>query len=292
MPPDAATHPSSNLALTPAPLSEAQPGRASPRPIVLVADDDDDIRTEVREYLARYGMEVLTASTIPETFEKLRHPGLAAVVLDQRFGDEDMLPLLPQIRAISNAAIIMHSGNQEETDRILSLEFGADDFVIKPASNRELLARLRANLRHPRPEIVPPAGVAAAPAPAPVAAPEPRAARPGGEHWHLSREWRRLMRADGRAVHLTTSEYNALLLFSENPGVALSRETLMRGVFFRGWSPGDRAVDNVVLHLRRKLQEETGEACLISVRHQGYVFTGFPPVETEKEGRPSPGGQV
>lgn len=280
MPPHLATHPSSNLPLTP-PAPVGDPTRAHAKPIVLVADDDDDIRTEVREYLARYGMEVLTASTIPETFEKMRHPGLAAVVLDQRFGDEDMLPLLPQVRAITNAAIIMHSGNQEETDRILSLEFGADDFVIKPASNRELLARLRANMRHPRAEI---AQAQAAPAHAHSLAPaaETRAPGPGpgpaSEHWHVSREWRRLMRSDGKSVHLTTSEYNALLMFSENAGIALSREALMRGVFFRGWSPGDRAVDNVVLHLRRKLQEETGEACLISVRHQGYVFTGFPKV--------------
>ena len=116
-------------------------------------------------------------------------------------------------------------------------------------------ARLRARIRRP--------GNAAAP-------------QPRRDRWRLQPVERRLLRPDGTVLDLTTAEFELLAVMAAQPGEVQTREALTQLVFRRPWRPGDRAVDNAVLHLRQKLAPELGERCIVTIRQVGYVFIGFP----------------
>jgi DNA-binding response OmpR family regulator len=249
----------------PAPANDGDSG-----PVILVADDESDLTQEICDYLARYGMQPVPVNSFAAAMAVLTTRTVDAIILDQRFGPVDTIPLLPTLRAVTQAPILMHTANREETDRVLGLELGADDFLVKPVSGRELVARLRARLR-PRP-------VPASATPIPVSPqltltmPAPRPPRA----WRISAVERRVWRPDGSLLHLTTAEFETLAALSAKPGEVRTREDLTRIVFRRTWRPGDRAVDNAILHLRQKLSAELGEGCIVTVRQMGYVFTGFP----------------
>lgn len=233
-------------------------GCVAQMPVVLVADDEVAVTGEISDCLVRYGMQALVANTFADALAVLRSRTVDAIILDQRFGSVDTLPMLPQLRSVTGAPILVHTGNPDETDRVLGLELGADDFLVKPVSGRELVARLRARFRRP-------ATFTAPPLPARADA-----------SWRLVRAERRLYRPDGSVLSLTTAEFDTLAALADTPGEVQAREDLTRTVFRRAWQPGDRAVDNTVLHLRRKLLAGLGEGCIATVRQMGYVFTGFP----------------
>jgi DNA-binding response OmpR family regulator len=107
-----------------------------------------------------------------------------------------------------------------------------------------------------------------------LAAAGPSAARSG---WRVVQAERRVYRPDGTPLRLTTAEFDTLSALAQTPGETRTRDELTRLVFRREWRPGDRAVDNAILHLRQKLQSDLGEACIVTVRQMGYVFSGFPP---------------
>ncbi len=246
-------------------------GSDASQPMVLVADDEAELTGEIANYIRRYGMRAIEANTFDDTVQALQQHSVQAVLLDQRFGSVDTLQLLPRLRSMTDVPILMHTGNHEEMDRVLGLELGADDFLLKPMSGRELVARLRAHLRRPsgghngaRPI------AAAAPAMAPAAYAAPRAG------WRVVKAERRIYRPDGTPLRLTTAEYDTLSTLAETPGETRSRDELTKLVFRRDWRPGDRAVDNAILHLRQKLQDDLGEHCIVTVRQMGYVFSGFP----------------
>jgi DNA-binding response OmpR family regulator len=236
----------------PGPVEE--PAAAALTPLVLLADDERELTDEMAAYLARYGLRTLVANSFPAALAILETQRPDAVILDQRLGPVDTLPHLPELRARTDAPILIVTGNREETDRVLGLELGADDFLVKPVSGRELVARLRARIRRP-------AAAAAA-------------ARRG--RWRLLPLERRLLRPDGSAVDLTTAEFDLLAALAAQPGEVQTREGLTAAVFRRPWRAGDRAVDNAVLHLRQKLAPELGERCIVTIRQVGYVFIGFP----------------
>jgi DNA-binding response OmpR family regulator len=240
-------------------------------PLVLVADDETGLTAEIASYIRRYGMRAVEAHTFEEAVQVLQQQPVQAVLLDQRFGSVDTLQLLPRLRSMTDVPILMHTGNEEEMDRVLGLELGADDFLLKPVSGRELVARLRAHLRRPGGRPAVPAPALAAPMPASAAAPAPR---PSG--WRIVKAERRVYRPDHTPVRLTTAEFDTLAALAETPGETRTRDELTRQVFRREWRPGDRAVDNAVLHLRQKLQDDLGEHCIVTVRQMGYVFAGFP----------------
>ncbi len=242
-------------------------------PVILVADDEEQLTGELCDYLARYGLQPVPVHTFAECMQVLTTRQVDAIVLDQRFGPVDTLPLLPTLRTVTQAPILIHTGNREEADRVLGLELGADDFLLKPVSGRELVARLRARLRSaplPTPANLapPPAVQMALPIPAPPVAPD--------AGWRIVPAERRVYRPDGTALRLTTAEFDTLHALAAKAGDVRSREDLTRAVFRRTWRPGDRAVDNAVLHLRQKLSHDLGEGCIVTVRQLGYVFTGFP----------------
>ena len=231
-------------------------------PVVMVADDETDLTDELCGYLGRYGIQPIAANSFADAMKILTTRHVDAILLDQRFGPVDTLPLLPTLRMVTQAPILIHTGNRDETDRVLGLELGADDFLLKPVSGRELLARLRARLRHAPPHM-----------PAPANGQQPTPAKAG---WRILATERRLHRPDGTSPRLTTAEFDTLAALATKPGDICSREQLTRQVFRRMWRPGDRAVDNAVLHLRQKLADDLGDGCIVTVRQMGYVFTGFP----------------
>jgi DNA-binding response OmpR family regulator len=223
-------------------------------PIVLLADDERELTDEMAAYLARYGLRTVVANSFPAALTVIETQQLDAIILDQRLGPVDTLPHLPELRALTSAPILVVTGNREETDRVLGLELGADDFLVKPVSGRELVARLRARIR--RPAAAPPA--------------------PRRDRWRLLPVERRLVRPDGSLLELTGAEFDLMAALAAMPGEVQTREALTQQVFRRSWRPGDRAVDNAVLHLRQKLAPELGERCIITIRQVGYVFIGFP----------------
>jgi DNA-binding response OmpR family regulator len=226
-------------------------------PLVLLADDERELTDEMAAYLARYGLRTLVANSFQATLAILDSHRPDAIILDQRLGPVDTLPHLPELRARTDAPILIVTGNREETDRVLGLELGADDFLVKPVSGRELVARLRARSRRPNHSAMAP--------------PAPRR-----ERWRLQPVERRLVRPDGSTLDLTTAEFDLLAALAAMPGEVQTREALTMTVFRRAWRAGDRAVDNAVLHLRQKLAPELGERCIITIRQVGYVFIGFP----------------
>jgi DNA-binding response OmpR family regulator len=233
-------------------------------PVVMVADDETELTDELCDYLGRYGIQPIAANTFADAIKILTTRHVDAILLDQLFGPVDTLPLLPTLRMVTQAPILIHTGNRDETDKVLGLELGADDVLLKPVSGRELLARLRARLRHTQPHL-PVNGQPPAAIPAPPAA-----------GWRILATERRLHRPDGTALRLTTAEFDTLAALAAKPGEVCSREQVTRQVFRRSWRPGDRAVDNAVLHLRQKLADDLGDGCIVTVRQIGYVFTGFP----------------
>lgn len=226
-------------------------------PLVLLADDERELTDEMAAYLARYGLRTLVANSFQAALAIIDTHHLDAIILDQRLGPVDTLPHLPELRSRTDAPILIVTGNREETDRVLGLELGADDFLVKPVSGRELVARLRARIRRP----------------AQMAHTPPPQRR---ERWRLQPVERCLVRPDGSVLDLTTAEFDLLAALAANPGEVQTREALTQTVFRRNWRAGDRAVDNAVLHLRQKLAPELGERCIVTIRQIGYVFIGFP----------------
>jgi DNA-binding response OmpR family regulator len=241
-------------------------------PVVMVADDETDLTDEICSYLGRNGIQPIAAHNFADAIKILTTRHVDAILLDQRFGPVDTLPLLPTLRMVTQAPILIHTGNRDEADRVQGLELGADDFLLKPVSGRELVARLRAWLRHVPPQTSPPAN-GAQPAPVQMALAIPHPPEAG---WRILTNARRLHRPDGTPLRLTSAEFDILAALAAKPGEVRSREELTRQVFRRSWRPGDRAVDNAVLHLRQKLAEEFSDGCIVTVRQIGYVFTGFP----------------
>ena len=228
------------------------------RSCIVVADDDAGLLREIVDYLQRYEFRCVTATDWESAAGAIEREQPDAIILDQWLGPVDTLPLLPQLRRLSGAPVLILTANREETDRILGLELGADDFLSKPVSGRELVARLRSQLRRSR---------------------SSGGAAPGS--WTLDASAQRLLHASGRAIRLTTAEFDALRLLAEAPGQVHSRDAISWAVFRRRWQPGDRAVDTIVANLRAKLDawqtpNVGSPSCITTVRPIGYKFVKFP----------------
>jgi DNA-binding response OmpR family regulator len=235
---------------------------AGPEPVVLIVDDDEALAEELALTLSDYGLAPQVVHSWPAALEAVRRAPPDAIVLDQRLGRVDTVPQIGSLRALTASPILVLTGNRVESDRIVALEIGADDFVLKPVSGRELVARIRAHLRR-----------AQAAAPRPAAPPPPPVIANGG--WQLALTQRELRRPDGTLVPLTAAEFDLLAVLAEAPGRPIDRDTLSQRVLRRPWRPDDRALDNLVMLMRKKVGP-SGDRMIAAIRGQGYAFTGFP----------------
>ena len=223
----------------------------------LVIEDAADIRLLVRETLSQAGFEVAEAGTGTQGLDlaaKL-HPDL--VTLDLILPDIDGIEVCRRVRTISNAYLIMLTARTEEADRLIGLEVGADDYMVKPFSPRELRARVTAMLRRPR--LADPGSAAA-----------PSVLR--SADLIVDRDLREVTLA-GAPVSLTRTEFDLLVTFMSQPRRVWERETLARQVWRTEWAVNDHVIDVHVANLRHKLGESAEGGKLVrTVRGVGYRF--------------------
>jgi len=231
---------------------------------ILVVDDDARIRQMLIRYFEDNGFKVHAVGNGAAMRAELAKTTYAALFLDLVLPNgENGLELLKELRATSDMPILMLTGQDDITDKVVGLEIGADDYIAKPFHLRELLARLRTVLRR--------RAVTQQAAATPNTHPEVLQF----DGWHLDVSRRRLTAPDGKDVTLTSGEFDMLLVFVSNPGRVMSRETLMNLTRNRDLDVFDRAIDAQIVRLRRKIEQEPKEPLLIqSVRGVGYVFTG------------------
>lgn len=227
---------------------------------ILVVDDDSDIRTLLASFLETHGFSVTKARDGSEMQLCLEEGRPDLAILDLMLPGEDGLDLCRQLRQRSSMPIIMLTARAEETERIVGLEIGADDYVTKPFNPRELLARIRAVLR--RTGAGPAVSIGSAPA---------RNYR--FEGWTLSLERRELTDPAGVMVDLSTGEFDLLLAFLEAPNRVLTREQLLDAARSQPDAVFDRAIDVQLSRLRKKIEpEETSPPMVRTIRGAGYLF--------------------
>ena len=228
---------------------------------ILVVDDDREIRDLLARFLARHGLRVTTARDGAEMLKLLDERRVDLVVLDLMLPGEDGLSLTRRLReARSTLPIVMLTAMGEDTDRIVGLEMGADDYVPKPFNPRELLARIKAVLRRVQ---------SAAEGPA-----IPHGARLRFLGWSLDLATRDLTSPDGIMVALSAGEFSLLQVVVEHPRRVLSRDQLLDFARGRTAIPFDRSIDIQVSRLRRRLGDDAKDPQLIkTVRGGGYLVT-------------------
>jgi two-component system, OmpR family, response regulator len=228
-------------------------------PHILLVDDERDIRDPLAAYLAKNGVRVSKADSAAAAREILAVHAIDLVLLDIMMPGEDGLSLAGFIRATKGLPVILLTARAEEMDRIVGLEIGADDYVTKPFSPRELLARIKAVLRR------------AAGGPAMVHAAD--AEGYGFGPWVLRTGDRELVDGQGVSVPLSTGEYNLLHAFLTHPRRVLTRDQLLDLAQGRELAAFERSVDNQVSRLRRKIEQDPAEPRLIkTVWGGGYMF--------------------
>jgi two-component system OmpR family response regulator len=232
-----------------------------PQPHILVVDDDREIRDLLSRFLEKQGLRVTAARDARDARRLWPLGRYHLVVLDLMLPGESGLDFARWLRGQSDVPIVMLTAMSEETDRIVGLELGADDYVPKPFNPRELLARIRAVLRRTGTE-----GGNGGPKEPPA-----RAIRFAG--WTLEPARRRLINPEGAEVPLTGGEYELLVILVERANRVLTRDMLMDLLHNRQAGPFDRAIDVAVSRLRRKLEDDGRNPQIIkTVRGGGYVL--------------------
>jgi len=232
------------------------------KPRLLVVEDEDRIGRMLTQYFEAEGFAVEALRTGGQLRSRLDHLACDLVLLDLGLPDADGLVLAREIRAKSEVGVIIITGRGDDVDRIVGLEIGADDYIVKPFNLREVLARVKSVLRR-----LQPAGFSGT---------LQRTARSRlfqFEHWSLDLDLRRLTRPNGEEAALSTGDFEILSIFVVNAGRVLTREFLMEQTRGRVWESYDRTIDAQVSRLRRKLETDPAEPQMLkSVRCVGYVF--------------------
>lgn len=221
---------------------------------VVVVDDHDDIRELVKKYLVQQGFRVSEAEDGVALRRLLERHSVDLIVLDIMMPGEDGISLCKHIRGSSNTPIIFLTAMSEDTDRIVGLELGADDYLTKPFNPRELLARIRAILRR-------------AAAAGEATTPERRVARVG--QWKVDLGRQELFTEEGLGVPLSTVEFRLLKAFIDRPGIVLSREQLLDLTVGRAAEVFDRSIDNQISRLRKKVEDNPKTPSIIKTHWGG-----------------------
>jgi two-component system, OmpR family, response regulator len=231
-----------------------------PTPHILIVDDHREIRELLAKYLASNGFDVSVASGGSEMRQALRKGGIHLVVLDIMMPGEDGLSLCRSLRETSDLPVILLTAMAEEADRIVGLEFGADDYLTKPFNPRELLARIKAVLRRSGGTRRLPEGM--------------QAKRFAFAGFEFDVNARKLMSLQGADLALGTAEFNLLQVFVRHAGEVLSRDRLLDLAAGRSAGVFDRSIDNLVTKLRKHIEADPKKPAIIkTVWGQGYCFT-------------------
>ena len=224
---------------------------------ILIIDDDVQLSKLIEEFLQTFNYEITIMHEPKPALEFLQKNVMDLVILDIMLPGIDGFQALRKIREDSQIPVIMLTARGEVTDRIVGLELGADDYLAKPFEPRELLARIQSILR--------------------------RSTSPGTmvdilEFKHLTiNKLKQEVVLDDDILHLSTSEYEALLLFAENPGKVMDREIMVESLRGITWQSYDRSVDVLVSRLRNKLGDTTSKIRFIKTIHGiGYKFIASP----------------
>ncbi len=222
---------------------------------VVVVDDHDDIRDLVREYLEHHGYKVSVAESGAALRQILERKNVDLIILDVMMPGEDGISLCKEIRASEDIPIIFLTAMADDADRIIGLELGADDYLVKPFNPRELLARIRAVLRR---------------------ATNSNSARTilnrrivRIDHWKLDLGRQEIFGDDGVGIPLSTAEFRLLKVFIERPGLILSREQLLDLTAGRTADIFDRSIDNQVSRLRKKIEDNPKSPTIIKTHWGG-----------------------
>lgn len=228
-------------------------------PHILVVDDHSEIRDLLKRFLEQHGMRVSCARDGKEMKRLLDEREFDLLVLDLMMPGEDGLTLCRELRVKSSLPIIMLTAMGEETDRIIGLEMGADDYLAKPFNPRELLARIKAVMRRTQAE--------------PQPAPDTLTRDLRFDRWLLDINRRELVDEEGVGMSLSTAEFDLLKVFLERPQRVLSRDQLLDLARGREAVAFDRAIDTLVSRLRRKLERDPKNPELIkTIWGGGYLF--------------------
>ncbi|WP_327751772.1 response regulator transcription factor [Sphingobium sp. SJ10-10] len=227
-------------------------------PLILIAEAQREARHEVRQSLEESGFRALSAASASDIWNAMDSMAVGAVVLDAALRGPDGMDLCRDVRERSDVPIILVGANSSEVDRVVGLELGADDYMAKPYSTRELAARLRAVLRRGRNERA-------------LGQRRPTEARFDG--WVVDSSRREVLDPDGAQVDLTAAEFSLLLVLLDHPQVVIARSRLMELAGVRDTPSSDRSVDVLVSRLRRKLSHGGRAAPIVTVRGGGYMFS-------------------
>ena len=227
---------------------------------IIVVDDEPGMREALNEYLSLRGYRVTEAGDGAKLRSILQSDSARLVLLDLGLPGENGVELARYLKELGNIGVIMVTAHGESEDRVLGLETGADDYIVKPFNFRELLARVRSVLRRID------------------AASGDSSATAGSEvvnvgHLTYDRMRRTLNDADGSEVPLTAGELDLLTVLLDHPNRAISRDELLEKSSHRDWEPFDRSVDVRITRLRRKIEiEPTKPRIIRTVRGVGYMF--------------------
>lgn len=230
--------------------------------LILLAETQREVRHDVRDFLEQSGFRAMAAASVHDIFHALEETSVDAVVLDAALRGADGLDLCRDVRERSDVPIILVGANSSEVDRVVGLELGADDYMAKPYSSRELAARLRAVMRRGRNERML------------VANGSGQALFDG---WTMDFGRREVIAPDGVLILFTAAEFSLLAVFVDHPQTIVARPRLMELAGVRDGASSDRSVDVLVSRLRRKLARGGNPAPIVTVRSAGYMFSA--PVE-------------
>ncbi len=226
---------------------------------IAVVEDDPEISRMMVSYMHDHGFEVSAARSGRDLDRVMSDSKIDCVILDVGLPGEDGLSICRRLRGKSSVPIIMVTGRGSDTDRIVGLELGADDYLPKPFNPRELLARVRAVMRRSVPTEA-----------APVETPQTLMF----EGWRLDMARRQLFAPDGTPRSLTSGEFNVLALFCQHSRKVLSRDDLLEMLHGRAAAVFDRSIDVQISRLRRKIETNLKDPSFIkTVRYGGYFFT-------------------
>lgn len=228
-------------------------------PHILIVDDDIGIQKLLKKFLSQFGFRITVSADGQEMRKALSDWQIDVVVLDVMLPNEDGFTLCKEIRQDSNVPIIMLTAVNEEYDRILGLELGADDYLTKPFNPRELMARIKAILRRVDDQS--------------DLSSEPKFNKASFAEWTLNIHARELADQKGVVTHLSSGEFALLVTLLQNSQRVLSREQLVDITRKRSSLPFDRSIDIQISRLRKKLEKDPKSPAIIkTIRGQGYQF--------------------